>query len=445
MTDDSNTGETNADRNDTGDTSRVLPRRGLLRAAAATAGVAAGSGALRGFPTIWAQTIKDIEIKHVGPPVTAIAGIGEQATKDLGFKVSMQAVENSDILNRFLTQSANFDVADISMPYLKYLTGRNILQTIPQAKVKDWDRTLPLFTRSEYADGRKASTQGTSPSTILYATDATGSKLATSPTEFLTGLPTTTNADTLGIRPDLTGRPITSWADLINPEFKGRAALQDNPTIGIIDVAMAVEARGDIKYGNKGNMTKEEIDKTIALMMEAKKAGQFRSFWASFDQSVNLMASGEVVIQSMWSPAVTAVRTRGIPCTFQPLKEGYRGWGYMFGMMKHLTGMKLDAATEYLNWYTSGFAGAFVAREGYYSTQPENVRKFLKPFEWDYWYAGKPAAEDIHDPFGKLMEKAGRARDGGSFDERMGNIAVWNAVMDEDRYITRKWNEFISS
>ena len=26
------------------------------------------------------------------------------------------------------------------------------------------------------------------------------------------------------------------------------------------------------------------------------------------------MASGEVVIQSMWSPAVAAVRAKGIPC-----------------------------------------------------------------------------------------------------------------------------------
>ena len=71
-------------------------------------------------------------------------------------------------------------------------------------------------------------------------------------------------------------------------------------------------------------------------MMEIKRSGQFRSFWTTFDQSVNLMASGEVVIQSMWSPAVTAVRTRGIPCVFQPLKEGYRGWGYTFGVMKHV-------------------------------------------------------------------------------------------------------------
>jgi putative spermidine/putrescine transport system substrate-binding protein len=180
-------------------------------------------------------------------------------------------------------------------------------------------------------------------------------------------------------------------------------------------------------------------------MMEVKKSGQFRSFWSTFDQAVNLMASGEVVIQSMWSPAVTAVKTRGIPCVYQPLREGFRGWGYTLAPMKHLSGLKLDCFYEYMNWYTSGFQGAFIAREGYYSSVPENAKKFLTEAEWDYWYGGKPAATDITDPFGKLMEKAGNTRDGGAFWDRMGNIAVWNSVMDEDRYLTRRWNEFITS
>ena len=418
-----------------------ITRRGVL---AATAGVVAGSGAITGFPTIWAQNIRDIEIRHAGQPVTVLAPIGEQATKELGFKVTMQPSENADLINRFLTQSANIDVGDVSLAYMKYLVGRNVLQTIPVDKVKNWDSTLSLLTKSVYPDGRAASTQGIAPYKILYATDASGSKPAPAPTEFLNGVPTITNGDTLGVRPDLASRPVTSWADLLSPDFKGKAALQDNPTIGVIDVAMAIEARGDIKYGDKGNMTKEEIDKTIAIMIDTKKSGQFRSFWGSFDQSVNLMASGEVVIQSMWSPAVTAVRGRGIPCVFQPLKEGYRGWGYMMGFMKHLSGLKLDCAYEYLNWYTAGFPGAVVSRQGYYSAQPENARKFLTAAEWDYWYGGKAAAEDMKDPFGRLMEKAGRTRDGGSFDERIGRIAVWNSVMDEDRYLTRRWNEFIS-
>jgi len=423
-----------------------IGRRTLLKSASAAAGLAAGSGALTGFPTIWAQNIKDVVLHHAGPPVTAIPRIAEQASKDLGFTVQMQASENADLLNRFLSQSSAIDCADISLVYMRYLIGRGVLQAIPVSKIKYWDQTIPLFTKGEYPDGRKAPQQGITPTMILYATDADGQKVTDGkPTEWITAMPTVTNGDTLGIRPDLTGRAITSWADLLSPDFKGKAALQDNPTIGVIDVAMALEARGDIKYANKGNMTKAEIDKTIEIMMATKKSGQFRSFWTSFDQSVNLMASGEVAIQSMWSPAVAAVRSRGIACTYQPLREGYRGWGYTLGVMKHMTGLKLDCFYEYMNWYTGGFQGAFIARQGYYAAQPENAKKFLSVAEWDYWYGGKPAAEDILNPYGKLMERAGVTRDGGAFWDRLGNIAVWNTVMDEDRYLTRRWNEFITS
>jgi putative spermidine/putrescine transport system substrate-binding protein len=421
-------------------------RRSILKGAAAAAGTAIGSGAITGFPTIWAQNIKDIVLRHSGPPVTAIPAIAEQANKDLGFTVQMQASENADLLNRFLSQSTSMDCADISLVYMRYLIGRNVTQAIPLSKVKYWDKTIPLLTKGEYPDGRKAPAQGITPMTILYATDASGQKVSDgSPTEFVSSVPTVINGDTLGIRPDLVGRKIESWADLISADFKGKSALQDNPTIGIIDVAMSMEAAGLVKYANKGNMTKDEIDKTIKTMMEIKSSGQFRSFWTSFDQSVNLMASGEVVIQSMWSPAVAAVRARGIPCTFQPLKEGYRGWAYTLGVMKHVTGLKLDCFYEYMNWYTSGYEGAFIARQGYYSAQPENARKYLSPAEAAYWFDGKPAEADILSPFGKLMEKAGNVRDGGDMWTRLGNIAVWNSVMDEDRYLTRRWNEFITS
>src|SRR6202008_4580511 len=169
-------------------------------------------------------------------------------------------------------------------------------------------------------------------------------KFSTTPTEFVTLIPTVYNADTLGIRPDLIKRPIESWKELLNPEFKGKAAILNIPSIGIMDAALVVEASGIHKYADKGNMTKAEIDLTMKVLTEAKKSGQFRAFWQDFNESVNLMASGEVVIQSMWSPAVTKVRSMGIACTFQPLKEGYRAWAAGFGLPKTLTRKKLDAA-----------------------------------------------------------------------------------------------------
>ena len=57
------------------------------------------------------------------------------------------------------------------------------------------------------------------------------------------------------------------------------------------------------------------------------------------------------------------------------------------------------------------------------------------------WGFNKP----FYVQYVRMMEKAGNVRDGGGIWQRLGNIAVWNSVMDEDRYLTRRWNEFVSS
>jgi putative spermidine/putrescine transport system substrate-binding protein len=157
------------------------------------------------------------------------------------------------------------------------------------------------------------------------------------------------------------------------------------------------------------------------------------------------MASGEVVIQSMWSPAITKVRQQGIPCVYQPLKEGYRAWAAGLGIPTHVEGRMLDACYEFINWYLDGWAGAFLNRQGYYTAVLETAQALMEPWEWDYWMEGKPAENAVVSPTGEEIAKAGEIRDGGSYWERMGSVAVWNTVMDEDRYMVRKWNEFVAS
>ena len=191
-------------------------------------------------------------------------------------------------------------------------------------------------------------------------------------------------------------------------------------------------------------MTQEEIDKTIKILIDLKKAGHFRAFWTTFDESVNLMTSGEVVIQSMWSPAVTAVRARGIPCYYTPLQEGYRAWAVGLGLMAHLSGLKLDAAYEYLNWYQSGWQGGFIAKQGYYSSVPETVKQFLTPEEWDYWYEGSQPRVRSRTPTAIIWRTPAMYATVGLW-ERMGKVACWNTVMDENRHMVRKWNEFVAA
>ena len=436
-------GEKETDMTDTRDSEAPQPsRRHLLKTgAAALAGATIGSGVVTGFPTIWAQNIKNITLRQFGTGVSNLNAIAEKAKQDLGLTISMTAMGTDAVAQRAVTQPRSYDIADIEYFICKKVFPTGVLQPMDTKKVKYFDEIVPIFTTGHLTPSTPVG-QGTAPFTVSFVEGKTSRVFAKKPTEWMTLIPTIYNADTLGIRPDLVGKPIRNWRDLVDPAFKGKAAIINVPSIGVMDAAMTIELLGLWKYDNKGNMTRAEIDKTIAFLIKTKRTGQFRAFWKTFDESVNLMASGEVVIQSMWSPAVTAVKAKGIPCTYQALEEGYRGWGGGLGVAKHLSGIELDAAYDYINWYLSGWVGAYLNRQGYYSAVPQTAKKYMTADEWGYWMEGKPAQHDILSPEGRIIDRAGTVRDGGSFYQRMGHVACWNSVMDEDRYLIRKWNEF---
>jgi putative spermidine/putrescine transport system substrate-binding protein len=414
-------------------------RRSVLKGGAAAVAASAFPA-----PMIWAQDIKDVVLRQAGTGVSAFNEVAAKVKEDLGFTLEMTALDSDAVTQRAATQPDSYDIADIEYWICKKVWPTGNLQAMDISKIKNYDKIAGTF-RDGKLTPDSVIAQGTAPHTVGFVEGPGSTTFATQDSGWMTLIPTIYNADTLGIRPDLIGRPIESWAELLNPDFKGKASILDISSIGIMDMAMVCEAMGEVTYADKGNMTQEEIDKTIGIFMEAKKNGQFRAFWKSFDESVNLMASGEVVIQSMWSPAITAVRAQGVPCVYQPLKEGYRSWGGGIGLSAGLSGLPLDAAYEYINWYLSGWVGGFLMRQGYYSAVPETSKLFMSEDEWGFWYEGKAATGDIVSPGGTVIEKAGAVRDGGSFLDRMGKVACWNSVMDENQYMVRKWNEFIAA
>ena len=420
-----------------------IGRRKVLKGAAGLAGAAVGSGVV-GAPMIWAQNIKNITLRQCGTGVSAFNEIAEKAKADLGFTLQMTALDSDAVVQRVVTQPNSFDIGDIEYWMVKKVFPAKTLQAMDVKKIKYFDKIVPIFTTGKLKPDSVVA-QGTAPSTVGFVDGKDSTTFAKAQTQWFTMIPTIYNADTLGIRPDLVGREITQWKDILDPKFKGKTSILNVPSIGIMDAAMICESAGIVKYGDKGNMTKPEIDKTIDFLIKTKKDGQFRAFWKTFDESVNLMASGEVVIQSMWSPAVAAVRSKGVQCVYQPLKEGYRAWGGGLALAKHLQGPQLDAAYDYINWYLSGWVGAFLNRQGYYSAVLETAKANMTPDEWGFWMEGKPAQGEIKNPQGQVVEKAGAVRDGGSFYDRMGAVACWNAVMDEDRYMVQKWNSFIAA
>ncbi len=84
-----------------------------------------------------------------------------------------------------------------------------------------------------------------------------------------------------------------------------------------------------------------------------------------------------------------------------------RGWCGYQAIPKHVTGDKLAAVYDYINWTNEGYLGALIMRQGYYVANGKTLPAWLKSpraktgkpaftmDEYDFWYNGKPAATDL--------------------------------------------------
>ena len=159
-------------------------RRKFLKTAAVTAGAAASTGLIDGFPLVWSQNMKDVKLVQVGGSYSAIKEIADQATKDLGFKVEMQTAPHDALLNRLADPAAvhRHRRHRVLLPAATCCRA-GTLHPIDLKKIKLWDKVVPIFTKGEYPDGRKVSTQGVLPFEVQYIEKAGDKKFATKPTE----------------------------------------------------------------------------------------------------------------------------------------------------------------------------------------------------------------------------------------------------------------------
>ena len=127
-----------------------VSRRSVLRGTGAAAGLAAGSGAIRGFPTIWAQNIKDVVLHHSGPPVTAIPA--HRRAGDQGPRLHRAHADGrrtptcSTASCRSPARSTAPTSASSSCATWSAATS---CRRSRSRKVKDWDKTIPLFTKGD--------------------------------------------------------------------------------------------------------------------------------------------------------------------------------------------------------------------------------------------------------------------------------------------------------
>lgn len=386
------------------------------------------------------------KLRILGTHVTLQEAIKEQAMSDLGIDIVFEPKGSAAVLQKASMFPESFDLYEQWSNSINVLWRSHAIQAIDKKRLTYWDEINNL-TKTGRVTPEANIGAGDAPYKILHVQP--NGELGDKQTEQVSFLPYVHNVDSFGYNTNVIPEGIPyeteSWGWLLDKKYSGRVGIVNAPTIGLFDLALAAQAQGLVTFSNIGNITTGELDQLFAILIELKQSGHFSGFWTSVPESVQFMKSDRVVIESMFSPAVSSLNGMNVPVIYAAPKEGYRGWHGVMCLSSRTQGKVKDAAYDYMNWWLSGWPGAFIARQGYYISNPERAAKFLSPEEWDYWYEGKPAARDLKGTDNKTSVRKGYTRSGGSYKKRFSNVAVWNTVMPTYDYSLQKWYEFINA
>ena len=384
-------------------------------------------------------------LRVVGTAVTLIEPLRLQAQKDLGIDLDFIVLDGVSAQRRAALQPSSYDVWDQWFHNLDIVWSSGALQPIRANRLAHWAQLV----REDLAIGVRGlyGGPGDAPQESLYV--QADLRLGGTPTERISVVPTVYNVDSFGYVPEALPREMEgaeeSWGWILDDRLRGKVALIADPSIGFADAAMAANALGLARFEDVGRLSIDEIDELVRLLIRKKRAGHFAALWHSVGEARALMAEGKVALESMWSPTVSELRAGGFKLSYAQPREGYRAWHGCLGLSSHLRGQGLDVAYEFLNWWLAGWAGALMARQGYYFSLRSLAQPHLSAAEWAYWYLGEPAREDLMGPDGRVAVPAGSVRDGGAYWQRLSHVAVWNTTMPEHNYLVRRWAQFLAA
>jgi putative spermidine/putrescine transport system substrate-binding protein len=386
------------------------------------------------------------QLRVLGTHVTLQEKLRRKAMEDLDIELIFESYGSAAVLQKALMKPQSFDLYEQWSNSIRPLWASGSIQPIDKKRLQYWDEINPLSKTGKITPEARFGA-GDGPYKILHIQP--DGQLGTEHTDQISFLPYVHNVDSFGYNTNVIKKGeaynTESWGWLLDPKYSGKVGIVNAPTIGLFDLALATQAQGMAKFNDIGNLTKTELDILFKVLIDLKRDNHFSGFWNSVPESVDFMRSGRVVIESMFSPAVSALNGLKIPVTFAAPKEGYRGWHGVMCLSSASQGRSKDAAYDYMNWWLSGWPGAFIARQGYYISNPERSSSYLSPAEWDYWYQGKKATQALKGTDDNISVLQGEIRTGGSYEQRFNNVAVWNTVMPTYDYSIQKWYEFISS
>jgi spermidine/putrescine-binding protein len=244
----------------------------------------------------------------------------------------LRAGFNADVINLCVEENAEVAVR------------LGLLQPLDTSRIKNWDRMFPIFYK------------------LPGVTSSDGKHYMVPVDAGVTGiLYDKTKVDT----------PPTSFMDLFDPKYKGEVAMIDYPVTAIQVGALA------LGYDDPLHLTPDQLEAVKNLYIEAKKNGQFRTFFSNDSEIVSLFHTGEVVIGLGYPGNALDSQREGDPVEFATASEGQIVWTCGYGISA--TCKNLDAAYALLNYYLSPEAESFEAKRWNYFVTNQDALELLPP------------------------------------------------------------------
>ena len=172
--------------------------------------------------------------------------IRQQAVRDLGFEIAFELVDGDEEIRQAVTRPESFDVYH-QWHTVDLLWTAASIQPIEIARIERWPEIETLAN-----DGASACDDLFRQLYVQH-----DRRLAAQRTSLAAMLPVIHGADSLGYLPALRERlapgELDSWRWLIDERWRGKVAMLRDPTLGMIEAALALEGAGILKFGNIAN------------------------------------------------------------------------------------------------------------------------------------------------------------------------------------------------
>jgi len=249
----------------------------------------------------------------------------------------------------FLTESAEvysklrsgFE-ADLVHPcsnFWKLLVDENMVQPIDTTKLSNWNSVIQSLAKEGEFNGKQY------------------------------WIPWDWGFESILVRKDLVKKMPESWADIWDPQYKGKIAINDSGEAAHIWASLALGL-------DPWNQTDEQYAQVKQKLMDL--APSVLAYWSGQTDLDQMLAAGDAWLGvGAWNASYVSLLNEGLDVVYIDPKEGRTG--YLCGFGIPTTSKNVDLALEMIDAYLAPESMAYLANEYGYGIANGDAIKLVKP------------------------------------------------------------------